>query len=266
MLEDIGVPGGTLGDLFVGIEKDGGGIRVWSVVNVESRPPTLLKVLDLVHHPSTLLQSTGGPQVSPNSSYTLIALPTPTTKTNGVPSSSTSSPPTSPSLLLLPHAPSRPLHPVHLSPASLFDPSPSSQAAFTTVPNLKDPILGLTQPVHEFFRTPNGRGVISLGEDGECVAWGLDEVRSAKGKGRDGVWRARARWQAEEGVELMALFARGKSIRSGRPPSSLKTLTSAMLLLCQAARLPPTSLPSRQSRSHICDPARARLCFRSRPR
>jgi len=184
-------------------------VKIWSVVNMERRPPTLHKVLKLLHHHSPFLRSTTGPQISPFASYTLVALPRPPPSQ---PSTSSTSSLPAPSLLLISHTPSRPIVPLHLTPSTLFDPSPSASAhsSFTPLPDLKDPILGLNQPVREFFRTPNGRGLISLGEDGECVAWGLEAYRSKKGKGRDGLWRARGRWNAEKGVALMALFARGE--------------------------------------------------------
>lgn len=180
---------------------------------MERRPPTLLKVLKLLHHHSPFLRSTTGPQISPLASYTLVALPRPSPpRPSSTPSTSSISSLPTPSLLLISHTPARPIIPLHLTPSTLFDPSStaSSRSSFTPLPDLKDPILGLNQPVREFFRTPNGRGLISLGEDGECVAWGLEAYRSKKGKGRDGLWRARGRWKAEEGVALMALFARGK--------------------------------------------------------
>lgn len=217
MLEDVG--GGskpTLGDAFVGIEQNGNGARVWSVVNMERKPPSLFKVLKLSHHtsgkgkapyyPEPILDSSSNVLHSSIPSYTLLASPPPSQPATSL-SRTAESPPASPTLLLISHAPQRPICPLVLS-TSAFDPSASSTAFFSRLPGLKDPILGLSEPVDEFFRTPNGRSVLSRGAQGECIVWGLELAKKGTNE-HDGIWTARARWEAEGGTELMALFARG---------------------------------------------------------
>lgn len=226
--------GGTLGDLFVGIERQGGGVIVWAVVNIERKPPTALKVWEMLRHDRPLPSNENSVPfpTDPRTFFSLV----PTSPTEHDFKGSDLAPP----LVLLAQTPSAPLQAFYLSPPSFFDHSPVT-SSFASMPNVKHPILGLTTPVKRMVRTPNGRSFLTLGERGECVVYGFEKDklgieeaestmepvigRKEKGKDREqrrghGVWQARARWEVKEGVDLIAIFARGKSLASYDPETS----------------------------------------------
>jgi hypothetical protein len=253
MLKEIADEGanGMLGDLFVGLEE-GGEVVVWAVVNIERKPPTLFKVWEMLRHDHALSQERSEGEVlfptDPSTFFFLVATPS-----RHLASSSTS--PSSSPLVLLAQTPSQPLQAFHLSPSSFFDPYPSTPS-FSSLKGQKRSLLAMEKPARKMFRTPNGRSVLTFGEGGECVVWGLErEKDQGKGKGKEresrqkgeGVWRARAKWQEEDGVELVAVFARGRSVARYSPSTStlsLRYLRPSIPLLGAAPHIHTISSPS----------------------
>ncbi|CED84427.1 RAVE (regulator of V-ATPase assembly) complex subunit RAV1/DMX protein, WD repeat superfamily [Phaffia rhodozyma] len=260
------VANGSIADIFVGIpgdEFDSGSssqeIQVWAVGGLEKKQPSLLKVFQLACNPSVNSPPSTLPVLA---RYAMEDGTTNIRRIITLPHSSTSS---SSALLLVTYDWDQPLVMSVLEPNLICSPSSSNQSSPSStanriihpLPNRQDPGGGLDQTIERLIRTPNGRGLLSVGERGEVAAWGLsistdqNDKRKGKGKGKE-VWKMRSKWVDEdddpteetsfedgksederEGSQddvLYALFARGRSLITYVPHTqrlSIRTLRSA---------------------------------------
>nr|XP_019048640.1 WD-repeat protein [Kwoniella bestiolae CBS 10118]OCF27570.1 WD-repeat protein [Kwoniella bestiolae CBS 10118] len=173
-----------------------GSLVLRSIINIERKPPTLLKSLPLT-------QCSIPPLSSPSSwaSDTLM-LHTP----GSIPSL----------LAVLAPAPDYPTITTYklslveiLSSGSLaITPTSRSMSADETGP------VQLQYPIERFARTPNGRGLLAIGENGEIATWYKQQLSLRPGKWHLGprTLIGKGHWKIPHTPSEAALFAKGRAI------------------------------------------------------
>ncbi|OXG74617.1 WD-repeat protein [Cryptococcus neoformans var. grubii Br795] len=195
-------------DVVAWISPDGS-ITLRSIVNMDRKPPTLLKSLPLA---KSILPSISNPSYwSPEAQLLYI-------------------PSISPSLtIILPptHAHNR-ISSVHVSLAELLSSrsqsiSPTSSDSLSEVSHIQ-----LENNISSFIRTPNGRGLLAMADTGEIATWYKQQLnvrpqqwhtapKSLLGKGH---------WHATTPPSQAAMFSKGRGIVFyTNPPDAPATIT-----------------------------------------
>ncbi|WWC85740.1 uncharacterized protein L201_000606 [Kwoniella dendrophila CBS 6074] len=196
-------------DIIAWISPDGY-LVLRSVVNIERKPPTLLKTL--------LLSSCQLPPLSSPSSWTsgIHLLPIP----GSIPT------------LLAIIAPSKNHPSITSYRLSLKDvlsskligvkPTSRSLSADETGP------VQLEHPLEKFARTPNGRGLLAIGENGEIGTWYKQQLSVRPGKWHVGprTLVGKGHWNVPQAPQQAALFAKGRAIVFyTKPPDGQAVIT-----------------------------------------
>ncbi|ORY25155.1 RAVE protein 1 C terminal-domain-containing protein [Naematelia encephala] len=176
-------------DLVAWVGKDGRFV-LRSIVNMDRRPPTLLKSLPIA---STLLLN-----AVPWSPYAHLL-------------------PASSSTRALAVLPPRSSGHIAVCDIDFTDLLSSSASAVIARPSLADPnetvSIHLSQPIDHFVRTPNGRGLLAVGEDGESSAWQKEKRGKMSKTQRLGkALLGKGLWNAKHKPHRAAVFAKGRAM------------------------------------------------------
>ncbi|KAK6905133.1 hypothetical protein I203_105952 [Kwoniella mangroviensis CBS 8507] len=203
--KQIRLPQGTM-TIMEGLESEESDIIAWtgsdgnlvlrSIINIERKPPTLLKTLPLTKCKL--------PPLSSPSSWS------PDTQLLHIPGSV-------PSLLAV-LAPSSEYPSITSYRLSLADVLSSRSLAITpTSRSMSADEAGPVQLQHlirHFARTPNGRGLLAIGDNGELGTWYKQQLSLRPGKWHLGprALIGKGHWQTPTAPSEAALFAKGRAI------------------------------------------------------
>nr|XP_019014432.1 WD-repeat protein [Kwoniella pini CBS 10737]OCF53213.1 WD-repeat protein [Kwoniella pini CBS 10737] len=211
--------------LLQGLESEENDIIAWisengeivlrSIVNMERKPPTLLKTLPLSVSTLPILSAS-----SSLSSAQLLYIPGPSAALHA----------------LLPPTEERPTATSHR--ISLIKLLSSKQAAIITesasTTLTETGRVQLSNPIEKFARTPNGRGLLAICENGEIGTWYKQQLSLKPAKWHLGprTLIGRGHWTAPTVPSEAALFAKGRAIvlctrsSDGHPIITLQHLDS----------------------------------------
>lgn len=112
-------------------------------------------------------------------------------------------------------------------------------------PSTDETPVQLSSPISEFVRTPNGRGLLSIGQDAEIGVWSKEQ-RGKPVRGRKGPKSllGRGHWREKNRPELCTIYAKGRAIVFYVKPPDGKPYISLQHLDHNASNpSPPTRLP-----------------------
>ncbi|KAK4688553.1 rabconnectin-3a, partial [Tremellales sp. Uapishka_1] len=191
----------------------GGRMVLRSILNLDRKPPTLLKSLPLASVPV--------PPAIPSWSPYARTLQTP----SGL-------------VVILPPYADRPISTCRLKFSALLAANPLGLAS-----SLKDapPLIQMTENIDHFVRTPNGRALLCIGEHGELAVYNKEQV----GKNRSmQPLLGKGNWSVPHPPSKSAIFAKGRAIVFyTHLPGSEAVLTLQHLDPGDTAPTPPVTLP-----------------------
>ncbi|WVQ94063.1 hypothetical protein IAU59_001141 [Kwoniella sp. CBS 9459] len=205
-----------------------GTMVIRSIVNMERKPPTLLKSLPL----ATLKLPAGSPVQQWSSHARLLHIPGPT-----------------PSLVaaLAPTDRNPSIEAYRLSLADIFA-SRSAGITLTAHPASPDETtpVQLEHPIDHFVRTPNGRGLLAIAEHGEIGTWYKQQLSLRPGQWRQGPnpLLGKGHWTAPTSPSQAATFAKGRAlVFYTSPPEGPPEITLQHLDRASTSPAPPVVLP-----------------------
>ncbi|WRT63649.1 uncharacterized protein IL334_000572 [Kwoniella shivajii] len=192
--------------ILEGLENEESDVIIWmgpnreivlrSILNMERKPPTLLKTLPLANYkvPASSSSPSWSPQAQilhvPGSTPGLLAITAPTV-----------------------HHPQITAH--RLSLIGLLG-SRSNGIVPPSVPGLSEDttLVQLKNSIDKFVRTPNGRGLLVLAEDGEVATWYKQQLSLRPKKWHLGpkTLVGRGHWTVPTSPSQAAIFAKGRAI------------------------------------------------------
>ncbi|WWC58046.1 uncharacterized protein I303_100581 [Kwoniella dejecticola CBS 10117] len=199
----VNIPANTL-KLLEGIESEESDVIAWisptghmvirSIINLERKPPTLLKTLSL---------STSSIDLPSTSSLTpdmqLLHVPGP------VPNL----------LVILSPNKDNPVASIRrISLVNILASRPSTIPPSSTSTSSEHADFQLAYPVQRFARTPNGRGLLAICENGEIGTWYKQQLSLKPGKWHLGprTLLGKGHWEVPNAPCEAALFAKGRAI------------------------------------------------------
>lgn len=127
-------------------------------------------------------------------------------------------------------------------PSGLLPVNPLSHENETSTVQLLDDL-------HHFVRTPNGRGLLAIGEEGEIGVWSKEQVgRPEKGRPLRKALAGKGQWTMPSRPLQSAIFAKGRAMAfltrtdDGRPTISLQHLDEHSSLPTDLIELPEFTL------------------------
>ncbi|OCF41725.1 hypothetical protein I317_04429 [Kwoniella heveanensis CBS 569] len=214
-------------DVVVWVGPDGT-LVIRSIVNIERKPPTLLKTLPLAR----LKLPGGSPADHWSSQARLLHVP------NATPNLFAALAPTG-------HYPSMAAYAVSLP--GVFA-SKSSGIRPTGHPSSSDEttLVQLETPIDHFVRTPNGRGLLAIAAEGEIGTWYKQQLSLRPGKWHQGPnpLLGKGHWKTKDVPSRAATFAKGRAIVFyTAPPEGAPEITLQHLDRDSTSPAPPVVLP-----------------------
>ena len=104
--------------------------------------------------------------------------------------------------------------------------------------------IHLSDTISNFVRTPNGRGILAMGREGEIGVWYADRLsKPKKGTFKPDALLGRGRWKAHGQPTAMAIFAKGRAIVSYGKVDGKPTITLQHLDEGRGSPSEPVTLP-----------------------